>query len=121
MEYERVILNVKKDFIQRRVFKKFKKADSEKIKYNETDVKVNILKDALFKQLEWVSDEERATAIMINEFMELEKNYKTHIDAIKTEFVLPPESVKKANDFADNPSHKINEQLRLSFVPAKLA
>ncbi len=99
VDFERVILNVKKDFIQRRVFKKYKKTDSEKINYEKANAKVNILKYTFFKQLGWDIDEERATAIMINEFIELEKDYKTHLDAVKTEFVLPPDSIKKASHF----------------------
>ncbi len=49
--------------------------------------------------LNWKADEERSTAVMINEFLELEKDYKTLIDAVKTEFELPDSSRKTANEY----------------------
>lgn len=98
-EYERVILNVKKDFIQRRVFKKFKPADLPKLNYENLNYSFNILRSVLFNDLDWDSDEERCTALVINNFLELEKDYKTLIDAVKTEFKLPESSKQKANDF----------------------
>jgi len=98
-EYERVILNVKKDFIQRRVFKKFKPADLPKLNYENLNCSFNILRSVLFSDLDWDSDEERCTALVINDFLELEKDYKTLIDAVKTEFTLPESSKQKANDF----------------------
>lgn len=99
VDYERVILNVKKDFIQRRVFKKFKESDKEKLNFDELNKKVDVLKKLLFHDLSWINDEERATAHMINEFLELEKDYKTHLDASKTEFILPKSSIEKATGF----------------------
>jgi len=98
-EFERVILNAKKEFIQRRVFKKFKPADLIKLNFEKLDDRVNVLKYVLFNKLNWKSDEERCTALMINEFIEMEKDYKTFIDAVKTEFELPESSKQKVNDY----------------------
>lgn len=99
VDYERTILVVKKDFIQRRVFKKFRESDLGKLSFVDSNEKVEVLKQLLFKELSWSTDEERATALMINEFLELEKNYKTHLEAVKKEFKLPEESVRKASGF----------------------
>ncbi|MFI5144861.1 MAG: FAD-dependent oxidoreductase [Ignavibacteria bacterium] len=96
VDYERVILNVKKDFIQRRVFKKFKESDKGKFNFDELNKKADTLKKMLFSGLSWTNDEERATAQMINEFLELEKDYKTHLEVSKTEFTLPQSSIEKA-------------------------
>lgn len=99
VDYERVILNVKKDFIQRRVFKKFKETDKGKFNFDELNKKVDVLKKLLFNDYSRTKDEERATAQMINEFLELERDYKTHLDATKTDYKLPPESINKAADY----------------------
>jgi hypothetical protein len=53
----------------------------------------------LFKELDWKADEERSTAVMIHEFLELEKNYKTLLEATKTEFELPESTIKKAYEY----------------------
>jgi NADPH-dependent glutamate synthase beta subunit-like oxidoreductase/NAD(P)H-flavin reductase len=99
VDYERVLLNIKKDFFQRRIFKKFKSAGTIGASYDELNDKVNVIKNVLFSGLKWKEDEERATAVMIDEFLELEKDYKTLIDAVKTEFKLPESSRNKVNEF----------------------
>ena len=98
VDYERVVLNVKKDFFQKRVFKKFKKVEAENLNYSELNNKVNVLKKVLFSEFDWKADEERSTAVMINEFLELEKDYKTFL-AAKTPVELPEASKNKINDF----------------------
>ena len=99
VNYERVLLDIKKDFFQRRVFKKFKSAGTIQTTYDELNKQVNVIKDVLFSGLKWKEDEERSTAVMIDEFLELEKDYKTLIDAVKTEYTLPETARKKANEF----------------------
>jgi NADPH-dependent glutamate synthase beta subunit-like oxidoreductase/NAD(P)H-flavin reductase len=99
VDYERVLLNIKKDFFQRRVFKKFKAAGTIEASYDELNNKVNVIKNVLFSGFKWKDDEERVTAVMIDEFLELEKDYKTLIDAVKTKFKLPESSRNKANEF----------------------
>jgi len=99
VDYERVLLNVKKDFFQKRVFKKFRSAGTIQASYDELNSKVSVIKKVLFSSLKWSEDEERSTAVMIDEFLELEKDYKTLIDAVKTEFNLPESSGNKANEF----------------------
>lgn len=99
VNHERVILNVKKDFFQKRILKRLKLSGSIKSEYDELNKKVNVLKKTLFGKLDWDLDEERSTAVMINEFMELEKDYKTLIDAVKTEFKLPDLSRNTANEY----------------------
>ena len=98
VDYERIVLNVKKDFFQKRVFKKFKKTDADNLNYNELNKKVNVLKKVLFSELEWKADEERSTSVMINEFLEPEKDYKTFL-AAKTPVELPEAAKNKINDF----------------------
>lgn len=99
VDYERVVLNVKKDFFQKRVFKKFKKSEADELNYQELNKKADALKKVLFSELDWTGDEERSTAVMINEFLELEKDYKTLLEAAKTAFELPKTSKDKSNDF----------------------
>jgi NADPH-dependent glutamate synthase beta subunit-like oxidoreductase/NAD(P)H-flavin reductase len=98
VDYERAVLNVKKDFFQKRVFKKFKKSDSEIFIFNELNNKIDVIKQTLFLGLDWEKDEERSTAVMINEFLELERDYKTLLEAVKTEFILPESVRTRAND-----------------------
>jgi NADPH-dependent glutamate synthase beta subunit-like oxidoreductase/NAD(P)H-flavin reductase len=99
VNYERVILDVKKDFFQKRVFKKIKFAGKIEADYSDLNKKVNVIKKALFDKLDWSGDEERSTAVMINEFLELEKDYKTLLEATKTAFELPESSKNRADEF----------------------
>jgi NADPH-dependent glutamate synthase beta subunit-like oxidoreductase/NAD(P)H-flavin reductase len=99
VDHERVLINVKKDFIQRRVFKKFKESDLPKFSFEGSNRKIEILKRVLFDELEWKTDEERATALMINDFIGLEKDYKTHLEAIKTKYAIPQKSLTRVTDF----------------------
>ncbi len=52
VDYERVILNVKKDFFQKRIFKKLKTAGTIEQSYDELNKKVNVIKSVLFDKLE---------------------------------------------------------------------
>jgi NADPH-dependent glutamate synthase beta subunit-like oxidoreductase/NAD(P)H-flavin reductase len=98
-EYELIILNVKKDFIQRRVFKKYKEKDKDSFDYRELNHRVNAIKSVLFSNLDWTNDEERATSLMLNEFLTLEKDYKTLLEAKKTVFELPAVTKQKVNEY----------------------
>jgi NADPH-dependent glutamate synthase beta subunit-like oxidoreductase/NAD(P)H-flavin reductase len=98
VEYEHVILDVKKDFIQRRVFKKYKEKDKDSFDYKELNDRVSVIKSVLFSGLDW-NDEERATSVMIDKYLVLEKDYKTLLEAKKTVFVLPQETKDEANKY----------------------
>ncbi len=118
VDYERVLLNVKKDFFQKRVFKKFKTAEAGKMNYDELNRKVDVIKGMLFGSLDWNSDEERSTAIMVSEFLEIEKDYKTLLEATKTEFVLPETIKAKANEYTGK--LKSADEARFVFESIKL-
>jgi NADPH-dependent glutamate synthase beta subunit-like oxidoreductase/NAD(P)H-flavin reductase len=97
--YHRVVLNMKKDFIQRRVFKKFKDSDLKSFHFRELDEKINELKLILFRDLNWKDDEERATAVMFSTFLDLEKHFKTYIEAVRTEYELPGKTIELVDNY----------------------
>ncbi|RPI19653.1 MAG: pyridine nucleotide-disulfide oxidoreductase [Ignavibacteriae bacterium] len=92
VEPGRIITAARKDFIQRRVFKNAKKLDMLDVSFKELDETVKIIKIKLFPELEWQTDEERATASMLNTILELEKEYKTALEAVKTDYQIPEKS-----------------------------
>ncbi len=96
VENDRAILKVKSDFIQRRVFKKFKTADLPPVYYSSLNKEVDIIKNLLFSDYDWKGDEENSTSNMIHEFMEYEHNYKNYIEVMPPNFVLPDEIRKGA-------------------------
>lgn len=99
VEPDRIITSVRKDFVQRRVFKNAKKLEALDTTFTELNEQVNIIKTHLFPELEWSADEERATAVMINTLLELEKEYKTALDAVKTEYAIPKKIQETAHNF----------------------
>jgi hypothetical protein len=108
VESDRAILKVKSDFIQRRVFKKYKTAELPGAYYNALNKEVDIIKNLLFADLDWTGDEENATSNMIRRFMEFEHNYKNHLDILPPNFVLPLNIQKAAEKVYD--TLKTNEQ-----------
>lgn len=98
-EPSRIITEIRKDFIQRRVFKKAARRDPDNISFEELNKQVQIIKNKLFPELEWQTDEERATAVMISVIIEIEKQYKIFIEAVKTESSIPENSKVKMNKF----------------------
>jgi NADPH-dependent glutamate synthase beta subunit-like oxidoreductase/NAD(P)H-flavin reductase len=116
---ERVLLNVKKDFVQRRVFKKYKENDLSSLSFDILNCDVNVIKNVLFKELDWVNDEEKSTAEMINEFIELEKDYKTFFEATRTAFKLPGSTRLKSTNYRNTISSSSEGRLllgRIGFV-----
>ncbi|MBK7445063.1 MAG: hypothetical protein IPJ45_03395 [Ignavibacteria bacterium] len=73
ISYEKDILTFKKDFVQRRVFKKFKKEDLHSFDFVELDGYVQKLKQTVFADYDFAGDEEKYTAMFILELTELEK------------------------------------------------
>ncbi|HEY3251225.1 MAG TPA: FAD-dependent oxidoreductase, partial [Ignavibacteria bacterium] len=93
---EHAIIKVKSEFITRRVLKKFKEADLVTLHFKELDDEVQILKDLLFSNLDWNTDEENATATMIHNILEWEQNYKNHLDIMPNAFVFDENIGKEA-------------------------
>lgn len=76
VNYEKDVLNFKKDFVQKRVLKKFKKENLSEINREEIDSFVKKLQQLAFDEYDFENDEEKYTAKFILELAELEKNYK---------------------------------------------
>jgi len=101
VEIDKSILKVKSDFIQRRVFKKFKKDDLASLDFKALNSQVEFLKNEIYPELEWAQDEERATSVMIKSFMDHELNYRNHLEIMPPNFVLT-ESMKNSAEKAYN-------------------
>src|SRR5687768_6717076 len=56
IDYEKIILYVKKDFIQRKVFKNLRESDLPNLNYTELNNKVSLLKTVLFSNQDWAGD-----------------------------------------------------------------
>ena len=98
VEDNHAIIKVKSEFITRRVLKKFKAADIPSMNFKELDEKVQIIKDLLFMELEWKTDEEKATAKMIHVILDWEQNFKNYIEIMPNGFVFDTENSGKASD-----------------------
>lgn len=75
-QYNEDIFLFKKEFVQRKVFRRFKPADLENINWSELDAFVTKIKLCFADKLDFDIDEEKFTARFVNELAELEKNYR---------------------------------------------
>ena len=92
VNYEKDILNFKKDFVQKRVFKKYKKENLNEFNKDELNSFVQNIKQTAFPGYDFEKDEEKYTARFILELAELEKNYKWFYEGDKfapENFVIP--------------------------------
>lgn len=100
VEYDKDIFVFKKDFIQRRVFKKYKTDSLSGINWSELDAFAAKLKASAFSGYDFENDEEKYTAKMILELAEIEKNYRWYYEGDKfapENFEIPDEVRKKAD------------------------
>ncbi|HZV12438.1 MAG TPA: hypothetical protein VFA55_04430, partial [Candidatus Kapabacteria bacterium] len=74
VENEQIIFRIKKEFIQRRAFKKVKEEQAKALNYAELESAVNHIKEH-YKFIDW-SDEEHGTAQFIAALLEDEKEKK---------------------------------------------
>ncbi|MFZ1322286.1 MAG: FAD-dependent oxidoreductase [Ignavibacteria bacterium] len=94
--YENDIFIFKKEFVQRRVLKDFKELDLKETDFKKLNEFADFVKELIFPELDFKSDEEKFTAKMILELTELEKNYRWFYEGDKfapKDFEIP-ESVR---------------------------
>ena len=99
VNYEKDVFNFKKDFVQKRVLKKFKKEHLSEFNWEELNNFAQKLKESAFPDYDFKNDEEKYTAQFILELAELEKNYKWFYEGDKfapENFVIPDEIKDKA-------------------------
>jgi len=93
--YTEDIFLFKKEFVQRKVFRRFKPADLETINWPELDAFISKIKLCFADKLDFNVDEEKYTARFVNELAELEKNYRWFYEGDKFApegFVIPENS-----------------------------
>jgi NADPH-dependent glutamate synthase beta subunit-like oxidoreductase/NAD(P)H-flavin reductase len=98
-EDERDILKVRSDFMIKRVFKKFKPADLAGMNFNELNNKIDLVKNNLFSDMPWSTDEERSTAFMIRGLEHLEQHLKNHLEVMPNGFNFDDRHFTKANEY----------------------
>ena len=98
-ETERAILKVRSDFMIKKVFKKFKPADLASIHFTELNSKAEIMKNQLFPELPWKSDEEKATAFMIRTLDEMEQHLRNHLEVMPNGFVFDTKLFEQAKEY----------------------
>ncbi|MEO8447134.1 MAG: FAD-dependent oxidoreductase [bacterium] len=99
--YDRDIFNFKTDFVQRRVNKKFKKENLVLLNWNELNDFVSKIKSPAFENFDFQKDEEKFTAKMILELVEIEKNYRWFYEGDKfapENFTIPEDIKVRANE-----------------------
>lgn len=93
--YNEDIFLFKKEFVQRKVFRRFKPEDLEKINWPELDAFISKIKLLFADKLDFNVDEEKYTARFVNQLAELEKNYRWFYEGDKfapENFQIPEES-----------------------------
>lgn len=85
---EREIVQLRSDFMIKKVFKKFKPADLASMHFGELNSKAELIKNQLFPELPWKTDEEKATAYMIRSFDEMEQHLRNHLEIMPNGFVF---------------------------------
>lgn len=97
VEYEKDLLTFKKEFVQRKVLKKFKKDDLASLNWKSLDDFASKLKRHAFAEFDFEKDEEKFTAKMILELMDIEKDYRWYYEGDKfaPENFTIPESVRE--------------------------
>ena len=101
VKYEKDILNFKKNFVQRRVFKKYKKDNLSELNWHELDKFADKLKHSALPDYDFKTDEEKFTAKFILELAEYEKSYKWFYEGdifAPENFLIPEDIRKKVND-----------------------
>lgn len=96
---EREILKVRSDFMIKKVFKKFKPADLASIRFSELNSKAELMKNQLFPELPWKSDEEKATAFMIRTLDDMEQHLRNHLEVMTNGFVFDTKLFEQAKEY----------------------
>jgi len=78
---ENPIFRFKKEFVQRRVLKKYNQADYENFKIQKLTPQIETIKSKMFGELQW-QDEELSTAVMVNKILDVEKSFKDKIEPV---------------------------------------
>ena len=98
-ETEREILKVRSDFMIKKVFKKFKPADLASIRFPDLNSKAELMKNQLFPELPWKSDEEKATAYMIRTLDDMEQHLRNHLEVMPNGFIFDTKLFEQAKEY----------------------
>lgn len=100
-DYEKDVLAFKKDFVQRRVFKKYKNENLVELNWEKLEEFASGLKKSAFPEYDFINDEEKYTAKFILEIAEMEKNYRWFYEGDKfapENFEIPESLRGRANE-----------------------
>jgi len=89
------IFRFKKEFVQRRVLKKYKSVDIKEFNVRNLTFQIERIKKLFFSHFDW-KDEELSTAIFVNRFADLERAYKDKIETINEPKKIHPDEIKFA-------------------------
>lgn len=97
IEAERVILQLRSDFVIKRILKKYKEADLASMNFTDLDAQVTQLKNTLYPHFDWAGDEEKSTAFMIKDLAEAEHHFRNYLEVMPGGFVFDAEIEKTAS------------------------
>ncbi|MBU2555272.1 MAG: hypothetical protein KKF98_12505 [Bacteroidetes bacterium] len=88
------VLYFKKEFILRRALKKWDAVKVQTMNFDEVDILLKNTRNAAFNNLDWETDEEKATASMAKILVEIEKAYKQKIQLDDTQVAVAQKILK---------------------------
>lgn len=124
VEYQKDVYEFKKEFVQRKVFRKHKKEDLANIEWEKLDAFVSRIKSAMFSDLDFSNDEEKFTAHFILILADVEKNFRWFYEGDKfaPENFQIPEGIKEFGDKLiaevekDQKINGENDNLKIKFI-----
>lgn len=123
-KYNEDIFLFKKEFVQRKVFRRFKTEDLEKINWPELDAFISKIKLLFADKLDFNVDEEKYTARFINNLAELEKNYRWFYEGDKfapENFQIPDESKSLAATLISEVKNEVDDEYgKIKFLMEKV-
>ena len=109
-EIQREIMKVRSEFVIKRVLKKYKEADLAKMNFSELNEQVNEIKSNLFAGFDWKDDEEKSTAFMIKNLVEMEQHFRDYLEVMPNGFAFDPEIEKTAAEGYEKLKDSIKEE-----------
>ncbi len=98
-EIDKEVLKVRSNFMAKKVFKKYKPADLASIHFNELNTQALLIKNNLFNELPWDTDEELATALMLKTLDGMEEHLRNYLEIMPNGFVFNNNLFEKAKNY----------------------
>jgi NADPH-dependent glutamate synthase beta subunit-like oxidoreductase/NAD(P)H-flavin reductase len=112
-EIQREIMKVRSEFVIKRVLKKYKEVDLANMNFSELNAQVSGIKSNLFGGYDWKKDEEKSTAFMIKDLVEMEQHFRDYLEVMPNGFVFDSDIEKTASERYEKLKNSIKEPLSI--------